>query len=328
MKGLKKHIPIALLVTSLGFGFNINCMQKQEFLKGSSIEQTIKESNTERQVIDGKKYLLTNVKYKKYDNKSFYTDSMVKVLDNAKLKEFYAQYYCCTDVEGNFDQDILDLQGYPGLPNRVTIYGKRGSSSKTVIEKVILDDFVFYDFNKDCSIVSEEGKREEVFDLGLRKLQLFNKLFNIEEKKKQSKGENLYPLLDEFNIDGLTVKDFKTYDEFEEGVFAEFTKGEKPFILVTYSKALDLNSPGITISLLNPVGQMTIEDREYDGRIDTVLLEKGGMPSFGTTVFVAEGDTYKYIKDIYTEEQVKEIFVDAEQKLNLINKIVGEKNER
>lgn len=293
MKNVLKYVPAVFLAAGLVF----NVGYKKEVEAKQSIEYIVNQHDS--RTIDGKTYFLENFNSEVFPNKELIVYSKVKPSDS---KEFNATYTCYTDVEGNFHKDVLHLRRFQKDISSLfilTVYANR-TSSGLEIERAVC---------RDANELKIIGKK-----LALEKLNLFNKLFDIEERINKSKGENLYHLIDELDITKLTVEDFKRHND------VLFSDGH-PSVFVSPNTS-DPNRPYGT-SILVSKGNicMIVDDYGNDGIVDSVYLRSDCNQIFGTTKFVRENNTYKYIKGLYSKEEVKNIFEDAEGKLNFVKGI-------
>lgn len=323
----RKYIPAALLFVGIGLSFNTSCNQDLNNPK-LRIEQNIKKESDKSYTLDGRKYTANELIYVGYDNKDFLVGSKIKVLDEKKqIQYLYTTYHCYTNTKGEFDEDVLILSETPDYydqkRNREEISGKVKNSSEFQIESV---NIYKNNTNIFTNKYTEDTKREKYFKYGLEKFYLFNKLLNIEEIRKQSKGKNLYHLLEEFDLEGLALK--KSGENKFSGnlgsirIFADFYDGWTSIRLIkdpTCIRILDNNGDGeVDYVAIEKDHMSNITLLEYDKEESAIIFEPHN------TVFEIKDfwlfKTYRYIKDIYTEEQAKDIFSDAQQKLDFIKR--------
>lgn len=306
MKGFKKYIPIALLVASFGLGFNVGCDRRPR----EESEQIVNKGQVERHIVGDKEYVFGDIRYWEFANKGFSIDLRAKISDKEKLvKNFRVDYTCYTDEKGEFILDSLTFLCTDSLSYLISISGYKESSELKAKRITITNRDTVRDIKEDIVLkdVSEEEKK--YLDFGTKQLNLYNKLLNIEEKRKNSKGRNIYHIPKYFDISKLSAYDLDLKD-------GELKAYLKPIEISIY----DENSRSIFLEYDHPKIMMTIFDANKDGKADVVRLSDGGILNF--TQFRKNNGNYEYIEDIYTEDQVKAIFTDANQKLELINKAI------
>lgn len=313
MKATKKYLPIALLITSLGLGFNLTSCSKEQKSEKPKREQIIKEEYDKKGVINSKEYYLGEELYTEYDNKVFTISSKVKILDSntEEAREFFVSYQCDTNTEGVFYHDYLSISDKPDnayQQDKMIISADRTPSGELEVALIM-----FFYSNGFSTYVSEEHlEKDKYFKFGKEKLELYGKLFNIEERQKQAKGKNLHHLLKEFDINNLTIENFQ-YDPFRN-------------IITAVKDGLDIRIESkedykwVSIHVDRPDGSkdcsMNFSGFDADDKVTRVYINN--------TAFELEDEIYKYIKDLYTEEQVKEIIKDANEKMAFIKNIAAQ----
>ena len=292
----KKYVPITLLIASLGLGFNTGCKSGSE---KEGLEQAVEH------VVGGKMYIFSDIKHREFANKGLDIKFKVEILGKEKsVKNLDAFYTCYTNIKGEFIIDLLEL--YPEEGYLLHVNGaKESEHSKLKVRWVAWNNHVFKR-DEPTEGVSEEEK-EKYIDFGSKQLNLYNKLLNIEEKKRNSQGKNIYYVLKDLDISRLSALDLYPEDDSLkarlENIEIEID-GEK-FERVYLRDCSSFET-------------MVIVDKDKDRKADRVGLDAGST----ITPFGRKNNGYEYIKDLYTEEQVENIFADADQKLELVNEAI------
>lgn len=263
MKGFKKYIPVALLVVSLGLGFNTSCTQKQE-------------------VNELKKIRIMSHHYKDYLLGTDELDTIIieKILaDETKIIERYERKYdgvyynkC---VEKRLDNTTKAYQYYGILDEKP--YG-------TTIEKMLADGTEIIEYKSSDGKVSDKTVVRKLNDrTKVTECYSFDKLYYKATKKESENGikteidDDADGKIDQIKTekrlsDGTEIREYKASDG--KMYWTEIEKRPDDTTRIIEYKEPDGEST-ITIERLLDDGTKIKEiDYHADGRIDNVIVGK------------------------------------------------------
>ncbi|MBU4501994.1 MAG: hypothetical protein KKA79_05345 [Nanoarchaeota archaeon] len=291
---IKKIVPTIILAAALGLGVNSCVPDKKE-------EVPIIEQPAEIHTINNIEYQIMGEEIYKNSDKSFSVSSKVKITDLEKdeLKEIKVQYTCDTDTKGEFSSETVSL-------NRKDLYTSINIHSDGIIDFILIYNSTLRrnKLMKMDELSPEDRAKYTAF--GEKQIELYKNMFDIEDKKLDSKGWSIYKEIDKIDLTNLKEKDFEEtspgsleYRKDGQIVFAQRRDKSKKILY------LWVDGPG--------EASLSMYDEDIDGKSDKVII--------GQTEFYKEDGQYIYIKDLYTIEEVKDIFSKTDKQLSHMNEI-------
>jgi len=213
-------------------------------------------------------------------------------------REISGIYSLLTDSEGNPMMYSLELM-------------MKDTDTKTTVEMDkdgVAEMVTFYDEKTgEHSYIDLSNANKSIVESIQEMVDNYELFAEVEATREKSKGWNVAKGIDYFVMDDLQKEDF------EIGKFNRIHANKPTYSVSVYKK---YGSDNVSYFYMNDDAHkesMLITDQDLDGNPD--------MVDFYDATFKKENGEYKYIKDLYTLEEVQEIFRKADEKLDKVNEL-------